>query len=76
MTEVEEEVSLRRWIAEAVAEVQQEVNEECQRVGIPEPGSALDQEGLRDGSATVLDYLEHGEARLAFEHLLFMITEL
>ncbi len=76
MTEVEEEVSLRRWIEEEVAEVQQKVNEECERVGIPEPGSALDQEGLRDGSTTVLDYLEHGKGALAFEHFLYMITEL
>lgn len=43
--------------------------------GDPLPGSALDQTGLRDGLAIVDDYLAHGEAGVALEHLLYMISE-
>ena len=41
----------------------------------PAPGSVLDQCGLRDGAEIVEDYLRHGEAGVAFEHLLYMIAE-
>jgi hypothetical protein len=41
----------------------------------PEPGSALDQQGLRDGKHIVDDYIAAGEAELALEHLLYMIEE-
>jgi hypothetical protein len=44
--------------------------------GEPEAGSALDQAGLRDGLVIVQDYLRHGEAGLAFEHLAYMVNEL
>lgn len=37
--------------------------------------SALDSEGLNDGSAIVLDYLDHNEGGCAFWHLVYMITE-
>ena len=43
--------------------------------GSPEPGSALDQVYLLDGRSVVEDYLDHGEAGLAFDHLLYMIRE-
>jgi len=43
--------------------------------GAPVAGSALDQAGLRDGVETVEDYLGHGEAGLALEHLIYMIHE-
>jgi hypothetical protein len=43
--------------------------------GSPEPGSALDQAGLFDGDKIVLDYLRHGEAGLALEHLIYMVSE-
>lgn len=43
--------------------------------GSPEPGSPLDQVYLLDGRSVVEDYLDHGEAELAFEHLLYMIRE-
>ncbi len=43
--------------------------------GTPMPGTALDQCGLRDGDEVIEDYLRHGEAGVAFEHLLYMILE-
>jgi len=39
------------------------------------PGSALDQSGLKNGAEVVTDYLQHGEAWLAYEHLLYMVGE-
>lgn len=39
------------------------------------PGSTLDQSGLENGAEVVVDYLQHGEAGLAYEHLIYMITE-
>jgi hypothetical protein len=41
----------------------------------PTPGSALDQAGLADGSAIIEDYLDHNEAGVALEHLVYMIHE-
>src|SRR5476649_135600 len=43
--------------------------------GMPTAGSALDQAGLRDGMAIVENFLDHGEAGVALEHLLYMINE-
>ena len=43
--------------------------------GSPPPGSALDQVFLLDGRAVVEDYLAHGECRLAYDHLVYMINE-
>lgn len=36
---------------------------------------ALAQAGLENGSEIVLDYLDHNEAGVAFEHLLYMVNE-
>ncbi|UZE26273.1 hypothetical protein LOY67_12965 [Pseudomonas sp. B21-056] len=36
---------------------------------------ALAQAGLENGCEIVLDYVDHNEARVAFEHLLYMINE-
>ena len=41
----------------------------------PPTGSALDQIGLKDGKEIVLDYLNHKEAGIALEHLMYMINE-
>jgi len=43
--------------------------------GSPVPGSALDQAGLIDGVGIVEDYLQHNEAGVALEHLIYMIQE-
>lgn len=36
---------------------------------------ALAQAGLENGGEIVLDYVDHNEAGVAFEHLLYMINE-
>jgi hypothetical protein len=41
---------------------------------IPDDHS-LAQAGLENGREVVLDYLAHGEAGIAFEHLCYMIEE-
>ena len=43
--------------------------------GNPPPDSRLDQAGLVDGSSIVIDYIEHGELGLAFDHVIYMIVE-
>ncbi len=35
----------------------------------------LAQAGLADGRDVVLDYLEHNEAGLAYDHLIYMVVE-
>jgi len=39
------------------------------------PDHPLAQEGLRNGHEIGLDYLEHDEAGVAFEHLIYMLIE-
>lgn len=41
----------------------------------PEASTALDQVGLNGGDKIVYEYLDHGEAGLAFEHLRYMVYE-
>jgi hypothetical protein len=43
--------------------------------GVPPVGSALDQNGLRDGTLIIEDYLDHGEPVVALEHLIYMVGE-
>ncbi|MEZ6116843.1 MAG: hypothetical protein R3C28_09760 [Pirellulaceae bacterium] len=47
----------------------------CTLPVIQRPAPRLDQAGLRDGGEIVVDYLFHGEAGVAFDHLLYMISE-
>jgi hypothetical protein len=63
-------------ILQATDTVQMLVDLEFQKVGdkLP-PGSALDQEGLRNGRDIVKEYIDHGEAGLALEHLVYMFHE-
>ncbi len=63
-------LAIRRTALEAQAEL-----DRLYAAGAPTAGSALDQLGLRDGLAIVEDFLDHGEAGLALEHLLYMINE-
>jgi hypothetical protein len=62
-------------IIEVAREVQAKLDVLYAQPGIPVPGSPLDQAGLREGLEIVDDYLRHGEAGLAFHHLLYMIHE-
>lgn len=58
------------------ATVQALIDQEFEKVSHkPKPGSALDQLGLKDGTATVEDFMRHGEEGLAFEHLIYMADE-
>jgi hypothetical protein len=41
--------------------------------GVPDPGTDLDQLGLKDGVSIVEDYLDQREVALALEHLIYMI---
>lgn len=43
--------------------------------GYPDAGSALDQVSLKGGDLIVYDYLDFGEAGVAFDHLTYMIDE-
>lgn len=43
--------------------------------GTPPDGSSLDQVYLLDGREIVVDFLQHGEPGLAFDHLVYMIAE-
>lgn len=67
---------LEKDIAKIACEIQGFVDSEFSKCfGVPEPDSSLDQAGLRDGESIVLDYLRHGEAGVALEHILYTIRE-
>ena len=67
-------MSLEKLISTVAHEVQAQLTAMYAQ-GVSTPGSALDQLGLRNGADIVLDYLTHGEAGAAFDHLLYMIIE-
>jgi hypothetical protein len=67
--------STQDLIREALIEVDALMREAFLKRSPIQPGSALDQAGLENGAEIVHDYLLHGEAGIAFEHLLFMIQE-
>lgn len=63
-------------IKEIAEDVQELIDQEFKRVNNkPSSGSALDQAGLKDGKEIVEDYLSHGEAGIALEHIVYMIAE-
>lgn len=67
-------MSVDELITAVAQEVQQQLTALYETVE-PVPDSALDQNGLRDGADIVKDYLSHGETGVAYDHLLYMITE-
>ena len=68
--------SVETLIRSALSEVEIQMARAFHQVGDePEPGSDLDQLGLRDGGSTVEGYLHHGEWGLALEHLIYMVRE-
>ena len=72
---LEDIVRVVQLISSIAHETQEKLNTLYAAVGEPGLGSELDQAGLRDGADIVHDYLSHGEAGVAFEHLLYMIKE-
>jgi hypothetical protein len=69
-------VSIDDCIRQALTEVEALMRAAFAKVdGLAPPGSALDQNGLRDGRDIVLEYLDAGEAGLALEHLIYMVHE-
>lgn len=68
-------MSLESLILDAAEEAQALLDELYRQTPKPAPDSPLGQAGLRDGASLVRDYLEHAEAGVAFEHLVYMITE-
>jgi len=67
---------IEKCILEAADDAQALVDAEFAKCGwTPKSNSALQLAGLRDGKAVVLYYLEHGEAGVAFEHLVYMVRE-
>ncbi|AXI61145.1 hypothetical protein DLD99_11905 [Pseudomonas kribbensis] len=66
---------LRADFVEAVEEISTLMSEAYEQLGLVPDDHALAQAGLENGSEIVLDYVDHNEAGLAFEHLLYMINE-
>ena len=66
----------RKHLEEALPEVSALMEGKFSEVGgVAEPGSALDQCGLRDGIEIVRGYLASNECELALEHLCYMVEE-
>lgn len=68
-------ISMRADFEEALAEVSTLMSNAYEELGPVPEDHALAQAGLKDGKAIVLDYFDHNEAGIAFEHLLYMINE-
>jgi hypothetical protein len=62
-------------IRAALPEVMALMKEAYDRSGLLAADHPLSQEGLRNGHEIVLDYLDHNEPGVAYEHLLYMISE-
>lgn len=67
--------SVEDLINEALIEVNALMREEFLKNVPITLGSALDQSGLENGAEIVIDYLQHGKAGVAYEHLLYMVKE-
>ncbi len=65
--------NIRDLIEEILREVMPLIADRFAAVGQPHPDSPLAQVFLADGDEVVLDYLDHNEAGIAFDHLLYMI---
>lgn len=66
---------LRGDFVEALEEISTLMSMAYEQLGQVPEDHALAQAGLQNGSEIVLDYVDHHEAGLAFEHLLYMIDE-
>lgn len=68
-------MSIESLILGATDEAQALLDELYRQTPEPSDDSPLHQAGLRDGASIVRDYLKHGEAGVAFDHLIYMIKE-
>jgi hypothetical protein len=66
---------LRADFVEALEEISTLMSIAYEQLGPVPEDHALAQAGLENGSEIVLDYVDHNEAGVAFEHLLYMIKE-
>ncbi|MGE8099522.1 DUF3630 family protein [Pseudomonas fluorescens] len=66
---------LETWFYDVLDEVSQLMLMAYTNAGTIDANHPLAQAGLEQGASIVLDYLEHNEAGIAFEHLLYMINE-
>ncbi len=60
---------------QVISEVSAAMAQAYAEAGSLDADHPLSQAGLADGTSIVLDYLEHNEAKLALEHLLYMVKE-
>ena len=66
---------LRADFVEALEEISTLMSIAYDQLGPVPEDHALAQAGLENGGEIVLDYVDHNEAGVAFEHLLYMINE-
>lgn len=66
---------LRGDFIEALKEISTLMSIAYEQLGPVPEDHALAQAGLENGAAIVLDYVDHNEAGVAFEHLTYMINE-
>ncbi|MGY1447540.1 MafI family immunity protein [Pseudomonas chlororaphis] len=66
---------LRADFIDVLDEVSMLMFSEYEQLGVVPDNHALAQVGLENGREIVLDYVDHGEAGIAFEHLCYMIKE-
>ncbi|MFG6207480.1 hypothetical protein [Pseudomonas retamae] len=66
---------LRADFVEALEEISTLMSIAYDQLGPVPEDHALAQAGLENGGEIVLDYIDHNEAGVAFEHLLYMINE-
>jgi hypothetical protein len=66
---------LRADFIEVLNEVSSLLSTAYEQLGPVPENHVLAQEGFKNGKEIVLDYVDHGEAGLAYEHLMSMIDE-
>lgn len=66
---------LREDLLEVLDEVSTLMSAEYAQLGPLPDDHPLAQSGLKNGAEIVLDYIAHGEAGVALDHLLYMIKE-
>jgi len=77
MSQIAEWRNIEESVRAALVEVDALVQDAFARsIGEPPPDSPLRSLGLKDGREIVTDYLDHNELGIAFEHLLYMVTEM